>query len=102
MHSEIHTLPDRETKGKIWRVIYELNSDQKIKIQKKFDLADELIVNDCLRQGKKLSGPKFTCFIDNLNCQLLAFGNKVFISNHCIIIIYGWHVCNSRKLKITD
>ena len=55
----------------MWRVIYELNSNQKIKIQTKFGLTDEVIVNDRLRQGKPLSGPEFACFIDDLNCQFL-------------------------------
>ena len=26
-----------------------------------------------------------------------GFGNKVSISNHCIIVIRGWHICNCRK-----
>ena len=49
-----------------------MNSNQKINIQTKFGLTDEVIVNDSLRQGKPLSGPEFACFIDDLNCQLLA------------------------------
>ena len=80
-----YTLWNRRIKGKIWRIIYELNSHQKIKIQTKFGLTDELIVNDSLRQGKPLSGPEFLCFIDDLNCK--GFGNEVSISNHCIIVI---------------
>ena len=44
-------------KGKIWRIIYELKSKQKIKIQAKFGLTDEVLVNDSLRRGKILSGP---------------------------------------------
>ena len=68
----LYTLWNRGIKGKIWRVIYESNSNQKIKIQTKFGLTDEVIVNDSLRQGKPLSGPEFACFIDDQNCQLLA------------------------------
>ena len=68
----LHTLWNRGIKGKIWHIIYELNNNQKIKIQTKFGLTDELIVDDSLRQGKPLSGPEFACFIDDLNCQLLA------------------------------
>ena len=65
----LYTLWNRGIKGKIWRVIYELNSNQKIKIQTKFGLTDEVIVNDSLRQGKPLSGPELACFIDDLNWQ---------------------------------
>ena len=68
----LYTLWNRGIKGKIWRVIYELKSNQKIKIKTKFGLTDEVVVNDSLRQGKPLSGPEFACFIDDLNCQLLA------------------------------
>ena len=70
----LHTLWNRGIKGKIWRVIYELNSNQKIKIQTKFGLTDEVISNDSLTQSKLLSGLEFACLIDNLNFQLLAKG----------------------------
>ena len=63
----LYTLRNRRIKGKIWCVIYKLNSNQRIKILTKFGLTDEVIVNDCLRQDKKLSGPEFGCFIDDLN-----------------------------------
>ena len=72
-----------------------MNSNQKIKIQTKIVLTDDVIVDDILRQGKPLSGPEFACSNDELNW----FGNKVSISNHCIIIIPGWHICNCRKWK---
>ena len=49
-----------------------MNSNQKIQIQTKFDLTDEVIVNDSLRQDKPLSGPEFAYFIDDLNFQLLT------------------------------
>ena len=45
----LYTLWNRGIKGKIWHIIYELNSNQKIQIQTKFDLTDEVIVNDSLR-----------------------------------------------------
>ena len=70
----LYTLWNRGTKGKIWRVIYELNSNQKIKIQTKFGLTDEVISNDSLTQSKLLSGLEFACLIDDLNFQLLAKG----------------------------
>ena len=41
----------------MWRIIYELKSNQKIKIQTKFDLTGEALVNDSLRRGKLLSRP---------------------------------------------
>ena len=68
----LYTLWNRGIKGKIWHIIYELNSNQKIQIQTKFDLTDEVIVNDSLRQDKPLSGPEFAYFIDDLNFQLLT------------------------------
>ena len=49
-----------------------LNSNQKIKIQTKFGLTDEVSIDYSLRQGKLLSRPEFPCFIDNPNRQLLA------------------------------
>ena len=49
-----------------------MNSNQKIQIQTRFDLTDEVIVNDSLRQDKPLSGPEFAYFIDDLNFQLLT------------------------------
>ena len=73
---------------------------KKIRIQTKFGLTDELIVNDSLRQGKPLSGPEFLCFIDDLNCK--GFGNEVSISNHYIIVIHWWHIHNCRKWTRTQ
>ena len=52
---------------KLWLLIYDLNSSQKTKIHTKLGLTEEVILNDSLRQGKPLSGPGFSCFIDDLN-----------------------------------
>ena len=49
-----------------------MNCNEKVKVQTKFGITGEVIVNDSLTQGKPLLGPEFACFIDDLKCQLLA------------------------------
>ena len=68
----LYTLWNRGIKAKIWRVICELSSNQKIEIQANFGITNEVIVNDSLRQHEPLSGLELACFIEDLNCLLLA------------------------------
>ena len=81
-----------------------MNSNQKIKIQTKFYLTDEVIVNDSLRQGKSLSGPEFACFIDDLNCQLLAkdLGTRyLYLTNSSLLVMDEISVIVESEQKLT-
>ena len=100
----LYTLWNRGIKGKIWCVTYELKSNQKIKIQTKFGLTDEVIVNDSLRQGKPLSGPEFACFIDDLNCQLLAkdLGTRyLYVTIASLLFMDGISAVAESKQELT-
>ena len=81
-----------------------MNSNQKIKIQTKFYLTDEVIVNDSLRQGKSLSGPEFACFIDDLNCLLLAkdLGTRyLYLTNSSLLVMDEISVIAESEQKLT-
>ena len=81
-----------------------MNNNQKIKIQTKFYVTDEVIVNDSLRQGKSLSGPEFACFIDDLNCQLLAkdLGTRyLYLTNSSLLVMDEISVIAESEQKLT-
>ena len=69
-----YLLWDRGIKGKLWRVIYKLNQNLKTTIETKFGQADAINIEDCIRQGKPLSGPEFALLIDQLNVDIRAEG----------------------------
>ena len=54
-----YNLWQREVRGKTWRVMYNLCQDQFTTINTKYGPTNEVEIENCIRQGKVLSGPEF-------------------------------------------
>ena len=65
--------------------MYKLNQSLKTTIATKFGQTDAINIEDSIRQGKPLSGPKFTLLIDQLNVDIRAEGYGIIYS-HLIIV----------------
>ena len=59
-----YALWNKGIQGKMWRLMYYLNSNLSAKIRTKFGLTDAIKILESIRQGGVLSGPEFAALID--------------------------------------
>ena len=64
-------------RGKLWRILYNLNSNITAKILTRFGLTRIINVNGGVKQGGVLSVGQFSKMIDELNGHLLDIGVRV-------------------------
>ena len=57
---------ERRTRGKLWRIMHQLNNDQETRVMTKFGLTGTIVIED----RRPLSGPEFGLLIDELNVEL--------------------------------
>ena len=58
-----YNLWQRGVRGKIWRIMYNLSQDQVTTINTKYRPTNEVKLENGIRQGKVLSGPKFVALV---------------------------------------
>ena len=64
----------------------ELEQNQGTRVLTTFDLTDTIVIEDSIRQGRSLLGPKFGPLIDELNVKLRTTGLGVFWYSYIIFI----------------
>ena len=69
-----YNLWQRGVRGKIWRIMYNLCQDQVTTINTKYGPANEIELENGIRQGKVLSGPEFGALVDEVEVELRAEG----------------------------
>ena len=69
-----YNLWQRGVRGKIWRIMYNLCQDQVTTINTKYGPANEIELENGIRQGKVLSGPEFVALVDEVEVEIRAEG----------------------------
>ena len=68
----LYNLWQREVRGNIWRIMYNLFQDQVTTINTKYGRTNEIELENEIRQGKVLSGPEFGSLVDEVEMELRA------------------------------
>ena len=67
-----YDLWQKEVRGKIWRVMYDLCQGQVTTINTKCGSGNKIEIGNGIRQGKVLSGPEFGALVDKVEVELRA------------------------------
>ena len=80
----MYILWNKGIKGKIWRIIMNLNKDLKAKCRTRVGLSREIKIkfNGNLRQGRVLSVTLFAKYMDTLSKQLIEDGRGTWFGGH--------------------
>lgn len=77
----------RGVRGKIWRLMYNLNKNQTTRVITKYGLTNNIELKNSIRQGRPLSGPEFAVLIDELESFLQAEGFNIKYGHLLIITL---------------